>query len=210
MSFNNLARAVRDEALPYDRRVTRLRSCVQLYRPIGFHATLSFLEAKAGRFSRDEGALPRALDVLESSRHAWHAELRAFDDLRRLAKGRGERRPTRAGRNPYVEMWWSGAPREGALHALSFRRDQLRTLAAGDPVAAELERCVAACLESGGLLTAEERSVLADCRRRLGDRQSPAAWSDDTMGYFRTADLLKVVRHAEVAAAFGDDLRREI
>lgn len=64
-------------------------------------------------------ALLRALDVPEASRNAWHAELRAFGGTRRLAKGRGTSTEL-AARNPYREMWWSGAPREGALHPLSF------------------------------------------------------------------------------------------
>ncbi|WP_338671803.1 hypothetical protein V1460_02300 [Streptomyces sp. SCSIO 30461] len=117
MSFNNIARKVRDAAFPHGLRVAQLRSCVQLYRPIGFHASLSFLEAKAGPYSTDERALLRALAVLEASREAWHAELRAFDGTRRLAKGQGARQPRKAARNPYREMWWSGAPWEGAPDA---------------------------------------------------------------------------------------------
>ncbi|MFF2727603.1 hypothetical protein ACFVS9_06825 [Streptomyces sp. NPDC058008] len=202
MSFNNIARKVRDEALPHGLRVTQLRSCVQLYRPIGFHATLSFLESKAGPYSRDKGALLRALGVLEASRDARHVELRAFDGMRRLAKGQGARQPRQAERNPYREMWWSGAPREGALHALSFLRDRQRIpMVAGDPVAADLHRCVIACIESGGALAPEERLVLAECVRRLGERRSLAVWEDDRMGYLRTLDLLRAARHVEVAAA---------
>jgi hypothetical protein len=34
-------------------------------RPIGFHATLSFLEQQAGQSQRDEIALLRALDLIE-------------------------------------------------------------------------------------------------------------------------------------------------
>ncbi|PRX55837.1 hypothetical protein B0I32_12557 [Nonomuraea fuscirosea] len=55
MSFGAFARKVRDPALPH-RRVSALRSCVQLYRPIGFEATLSFLHAEAGPFRTDEAA----------------------------------------------------------------------------------------------------------------------------------------------------------
>lgn len=71
MSFGNFARKVRDPALPHQRRVSALRSCVQLYRPIGFEATLSFLHAKAGPYRTDEAALLRALAMLETSRSAW-------------------------------------------------------------------------------------------------------------------------------------------
>ncbi|MFG3422558.1 hypothetical protein ACIBTZ_24760 [Micromonospora sp. NPDC049460] len=47
MSFGAYARQVRDPALPHRRRVSALWSCVQLYRPIGLHATLSFLGTPA-------------------------------------------------------------------------------------------------------------------------------------------------------------------
>jgi hypothetical protein len=78
VSFGTYARHVRNPELPYRRRVSALRSCVQLYRPIGFHATLSFLEEIAGPFQRDEMALLRALDALVASRAAWHAEQRDY------------------------------------------------------------------------------------------------------------------------------------
>ncbi|MEU5657693.1 hypothetical protein ABZ802_19010 [Streptomyces sp. NPDC047737] len=202
MSFNNLARKARDAALPHGLRVAQLRSCVQLYRPIGFHATLSFLEAQAGPYGRDESALLRALDVLEASRDAWHGELRAFDGVRRRAKAQGARQPRPAERNPYREMWWSGAPREGALHALSFLRCRGRIpLPVGDPVAADLHRCVVACLETGGAPGPEERLLLSECLRGLRSRRLSAVPQDDVTGRLRTLDLLRVARHVEIATA---------
>ncbi|MYS22820.1 hypothetical protein GA0115240_144877 [Streptomyces sp. DvalAA-14] len=202
MSFNLIARKVRDTGLPHGLRVSQLRSCVQLYRPIGFHATLSFLKAKAGHYSVDEDALLRALEVLEASRAAWHTELRVFDEVRRRAKHQGARQPRQAERNPYREMWWSGAPREGALHALSFLLERRRIpVATGDAVAADLERCVVACLASGGALGSEQHLLLADCVRSLRARQIPAGWENDRAGYFRTRDLLRAARHVEIAAA---------
>ncbi|MET9593216.1 hypothetical protein ABZY45_20095 [Streptomyces sp. NPDC006516] len=200
MSFNNHARKARDMTLPHGLRVAQLRSCVQLYRPIGFHATLSFLEAQAGPYGRDERALLRALDVLEASRDAWHGELRAFDGVRRRAKGQGARQPRRAERNPYREMWWSGAPREGALHALSFLRDRgWIPMPVGDPLAADLNRCVVACLETGGAPGPEERHLLSECLRSLRNRRTSAAPQDDMTGRFRTQDLLRAARHVEIA-----------
>ncbi|MFF5898411.1 hypothetical protein ACFY8O_21165 [Streptomyces argenteolus] len=201
MSFNHLARQVRDPALPHGHRVARLRSCVQLYRPIGFRATLSLLGAKAGPYATDERALLRALAVLEGSREAWHGELRAFDRTRRLAKARGARQPRRAERNPYRDRWWSGAPREGALHALAFLRERGGVPAAGDdPVAADLLRCVSACLASGGALAPEERLLLADCVGSLVERRNSGR-EDDWTARLRTLDLLRAARHVEVAAA---------
>ncbi|MBB0230581.1 hypothetical protein FOE67_13915 [Streptomyces calidiresistens] len=174
---------------------------MQLYRPLGFHATLSFLEAEAGPYRTDEGALLRALDVLEAGRNAWHAELRLFDAERRLAKGRGARQPHPTERNPYREARWWGAPRKGALHCLSFLRDRhWLPPAAGDPVAADLHRCVDACLESGGPLGVEERLLLERCIRALRERLNSTAPDGKGTDRIRAMDLLRAARHVELAA----------
>lgn len=68
MSFGNHARRVRDPALPFRWRVSALRSCVQLYRPLGFRATLGYLEAEAGRFQREEGEI----DPNVQARFYWY------------------------------------------------------------------------------------------------------------------------------------------
>jgi hypothetical protein len=121
VSFSAYARHVRDSALPHRRRVSALRSCVQLYRTIGFHATLSFLSAVAEPFDHDEAALLRALDALSSSRTGWHTELREYAEERRAAKRQGQRRPDPNEPNPIRgPRCWYGAPRQAALHALTF------------------------------------------------------------------------------------------
>ncbi|WP_436762313.1 hypothetical protein [Streptosporangium sp. V21-05] len=102
MSFGNFARKARDTTLPHQRRLSALRSCVQLYRPIGFEATLSFPDATAGPFRTDEAALPRALAVLEASRSAWQEERPAYAAARREAKQRGQRSPRPDDINPYT------------------------------------------------------------------------------------------------------------
>lgn len=55
MSFGTHVRKVRNPVLPYQRRVQALRSCVQLYRPIGFQATLSVMQEIAGPITRRSG-----------------------------------------------------------------------------------------------------------------------------------------------------------
>jgi hypothetical protein len=82
VSFGTYARKVRDATLPYRRRVSAFRSCVQLYQPIGFDASLSFLEEIAGPFQRDEASLLRALDALTASREDWQAEVREYAAMR--------------------------------------------------------------------------------------------------------------------------------
>lgn len=203
MSFGAYARGARDPRLPYGQRVSLPRSCVQLHRPIGFHATLSLLAAQAGPFEsfrgsrradRDDTALLRALEVLEASRAAWHAELRAYDAERRLAKRRGSRSPAPAARNPYevTGRRWAAAPREGALHALAYVLGRGWTdLAGDDPAGAELKPPVTACLAAGGPLTPGQRDELTDCVRRLRER-APGS---------RTRGLLWAAWHVEVAAS---------
>ncbi|MEV5569681.1 hypothetical protein AB0L06_06510 [Spirillospora sp. NPDC052269] len=203
MSFGNFARKVRDPALPYGRRVSALRSCVQLYRPLGFEATLSFLEARAGAFSTDEAALLRALAALEVSRSAWNAEKQAYAANRRQAKRRGERSPHPNGTNPYVPAHWYGARQEAALHAVRFwHRSRLANLIReDDPASLELGRCVQVCLDFDGDITPDQRQSLARCLSEFITRLQPALWHDNQADYFRVRDLLTVARHMEAATS---------
>lgn len=200
MSFGNFARKVRDPTLPHGYRVTALRSCVQLYRPIGFHATLGFLEAQTGPFQHDERALLDALELIESSRAARQAEVHDYAARRRQAKQRGERTPRTGETNPYLRAHWYGAPQEGALFALRFwRRRRSVPFSPPDHVARELIRCVDVCLESSGHLTPEDHRLLAACIDQLQQRIRGGLYLDDPMAYFRTRDLLVVAKHIETA-----------
>ncbi|MDO3705518.1 hypothetical protein Q3W71_27995 [Micromonospora sp. C28SCA-DRY-2] len=204
MSFGTYARKVRDRSLPYGLRVSALRSCVQLYRPIGFHATLSFLAEIAGPYQRDEGALLRALDAIEASRARWHAEVRDYAHRRRRAKRRGQRVPPVGETNPNGSpRIWYGAARQAALSALRYwSRGRLPALTAtGDRTANTIDTLVAAALSSGGDLTAEQRQLLAVAVAELRQRM-PGLWSDDQVGYFRALDLFRVAYLVETA---GDD-----
>jgi hypothetical protein len=204
VSFGTYARNVRDATLPYGRRVSALGSCVQLYRPIGFQASLSFLEEIAGPFQRDEASLLRALDALTASRTAWKSEVRAYAEMRRQAKLRGQRSPRPQDPNPYRgPRHWYGAAREAALHALRFwrRRRLPALLTPPDELAERLNSCVVASLDSAGRLTPEQRQMLTDCvaelRRRQGD---PGLFTSDPVAYQRLRDLLTVARFVEIAA----------
>ncbi|MGI5270970.1 hypothetical protein ACQEUU_17580 [Nonomuraea sp. CA-218870] len=191
MSFGTYARKARDPALPFRRRVSAFRSCVQLYRPLGFQATLSFVESRAGRFQRDEAALLRALDLVEASRAAWHAELQAYATRRREAKERGRRSPRAEEANPNIQVrwYWYGAPREAALHALRLwrRRHSPGPAPAADPVLLEISECVSECLDLGGVLTDARRDRL---RARVNEIER----------HPHPTGLLRVVRHLEVAS----------
>jgi hypothetical protein len=206
VSFSAYARQVRDPGLPYRRRVSALRSCVQLYRPIGFRATLSFLEELAGPFQRDEAALLRALDALATSRAARRAQVRCYALARTAAKRRGQRRPRPGDLNPHQRPgYWYGAPRQAAVHALRFwQRERLPALLTTDePIAVRIGQCVRACVAAGGTLTPQHRQVLAAAIETLHERLQPTLWPDDQPAYFRVRDLLQLARYIEVAADAG-------
>ncbi|MFC7591686.1 hypothetical protein ACFQYP_54280 [Nonomuraea antimicrobica] len=191
VSFANFALRVRNPALPYRWRVSAFRSCVQLYRPLGFEATLSFLEFQAGRFQRDEAALLQALDVIEASRAAWHAELHAYATRRQEAKMQGQRSPRAEEPNPNLQArwYWYGNPRKAALHALRFWRRQRfpHLLPSTDPVLLEISKCVSEFLDSGAVFTEAQRDLLGALVSEIEQR-------------LHSGDLLLVVRHIEVAS----------
>ncbi|MEU0091591.1 hypothetical protein [Kribbella sp. NPDC006257] len=115
MSFSAFSNHVRNAALPHQRRVSALRSCVRLYRPIGFDATLTYLEELAGPFPRDDQALIGAHDQLATSRTLWHEHLASYADQRRAAKRLGHRKPRKTEVNPNLgPSIWYGAPEEAA------------------------------------------------------------------------------------------------
>ncbi|MEU0550101.1 hypothetical protein [Micromonospora sp. NPDC005979] len=203
MSFGTYARRVRNPELPYRHRVGALRSCVQLYRPIGFHATLSFLEEIAGPFHRDDAALRRALDALMASRAGWHADLRDYAVERTLAKRRGQRspRPTDPNPNGFPRCWY-GAPEQAALHAVRYwrRHEAPALMAEPDPTTLDVDACVTASLGAGGSLLPAQREVLSATVEALRQQTRTDTWRDDPRAYYRALNLLKVARHLETAA----------
>ncbi|MET7365331.1 hypothetical protein ABZS61_05785 [Streptomyces sp. NPDC005566] len=199
MGFTNFARKVRDSSLPYGHRVVSLRSCVQLYRPIGFEATVSYLAHEAGPFRTDEDALLRALDMIGTSRAAWQLELRAYAEERAEAKRRGLRTPGLRERNPNSPEYWYGARREAALHAVGHWRVRLRSAGRTDELSRALDRCAADCLEAHGGAGERERARLAACADALARHLAPPAHRDDPATYFHHRDLLRVVRLIRMA-----------
>ncbi|MGK3208468.1 hypothetical protein [Amycolatopsis sp. MEPSY49] len=169
MGFTERARRVRDGRLAHGRRVAALCSCVHLYHPIGYRATLSFLGELAGPYQRHETALVRALEALEASRVAWRAEAVSYVGFRVRQKRLGHRLPA-PGEPPVARMgghWYSSNPdvsRRAALHALKlWERDSDPGSANHD--VASMVRC---CIATGGRLTEEWLEVLARLRTRDG------------------------------------------
>ncbi|MFB9838216.1 hypothetical protein [Actinoallomurus acaciae] len=195
---------MRNAFLPYGRRVSALRSCVQMYRPSGYKATWSVLEDLAGPIRRDEASLLRALDVLEASRERWKEDARVYAATRRQEKLRGRRSPRPRDPNPSrCPEHWYGVARQAAVRALEhWRGDRLSSLLTPpDRLTETLNSCVAAAIASGGPLPPERRRELADCladlRRRRGD---PGPYGNDRAAHHRVRDLLAVARLVAVAA----------
>ncbi|MBB5873819.1 hypothetical protein F4553_007253 [Allocatelliglobosispora scoriae] len=203
MSFGCFARKVRDPSLPHAWRVAALRCCVQLYRPIGFHATLAFLADVAGPYQRDEAALLRALEILIVSRRAWQADVRAYAETRRQAKRQGRRSPRPGDRNPdHTPDHWYGAPQQAALHALgSWHRPFVPDPKTPDRTGAAVLTCAAAALASDGSLTPEQQRSLLDSIAELQERlRRPGRHRDDSVAHKRDRDLLRLAMLAAAAS----------
>ena len=170
MSFAVNARKVRNAGLPHGRRVSGLRACVQRYHPLGYLATLSFLEHQAGPYRTDEAALLRALDCLTESRELWKAAVADYATDRREAKSRGQRTPRPQDPNPsHAPDQWYGASRQAARHALAFRQTRGLLPDPSDDVAADVLALVTAALK-GPTLSDDHRSLLADLTAELRRR----------------------------------------
>ena len=89
MSFNTLAKRVRNEALPISNRHVALRSCVERFCPFGFQKTWATLEQRFG-LKQGEPSVPQSLvhavSFLESWRQAWLLRQAAEAAFRREEK----------------------------------------------------------------------------------------------------------------------------
>lgn len=202
MSFGTYARKVRDPALPFARRVSALRSCVQLYRPIGFNSSLSFLEEIAGRYRSDEAALLRALDALVASRTQWHVVVEEYTQKRRLAKQRGQRSPRPGDLNPNHLDRWHGDAHRAALHVMRKEQAELGRLAQavgpGTPEAA-LSELLNASVAVQGQLSPDQRNLLSTVTASLHARLTHDLWRDDQTAYFHVRRLLRLANLMETA-----------
>ncbi|WP_245651688.1 GNAT family N-acetyltransferase [Streptosporangium amethystogenes] len=202
MSFGTYARRVRNQDLPYGLRYTSLRCAVERYMPVGHHATWDYITGRAGRVRTDEAALLRALDILETSREAWLAEMAAFA-LRRTTEKR-DRRTVSADEHRYRHGWrWPGPDAHEATHqtvqTLWARRRRLPfpevpSLVTLDSTVAD---CVQTYLRRGGALHPDHRDVLRSCLADLRavrfDYRSPISGA---FGYFlRLRKMAELVAH---------------
>ncbi|ANZ36345.1 hypothetical protein BBK82_09985 [Lentzea guizhouensis] len=191
MSFARSARKALDASLPLDQRFTGLKGCIERYHPIGFAATMSFLEAVAGDFAKDPAALPLAVELLTASRNAWQAEVRAYAVLRRRAKRLGYRVPHPAAPNPSKPSHWYGARREAALHAVWFWYSK------GDVADVDLH-CLASALVRRGRLTGVQLAMFDEVHTGLRQRLAAVDGPGDLGRYHEVRQLLVLAGHIAV------------
>lgn len=175
---------------------------MQLYGPIGFNNSLSFLEEIAGRYQSDEAALLRALDALVASRAQWHVVVQAYAQMRRLDKLRGERSPRQDEFNPNHLDRWYGDARRAALHVMRKEQAELGRLAQAvgpGSVEATLNELLNASLRARGHLSSDRRAVLRAVTASVNGRLTPDLYRDDQVAYFYARRLLRLTRLMDTA-----------
>jgi len=173
VSFGTYARRVRDRDLSYAMRYCSLRCAVSRYSPIGFHATWSFLST-VGNLKRDEEAL-LALDVLETSRAAWLADVEDFAARRSAEKQeRHQRTPSESERRHFSIYRWPGPDGHAAvLHTIGplwkahlaepFPEMPSESKASFVYLDTTIAGCVSTYLSNGGTLDRGNRRLLIAC-----------------------------------------------
>ncbi len=190
------ARKAESRSVFMGQRVLALCRCVERYSPLGFEATLDYLEQKAGPFRTNEDALLAAVAMLREAHSLWQQELRQHAEQRRSAKRAGQRAPRPADANPNVLRTWHGRERDAALFAVRRWRDRTRDR----PVSDERERELRALAD---LAMASEFSAddLADLESMLRHAATLATWETyqaDPQEYFRGRTLSRIANHVQV------------
>jgi len=112
--------------------VLALCRCVERYCPIGFQATLDYLEETAGPYRSDESALVAAAGMLREAHSLWQEELARYAAQRRSAKRAGQRVPRPSDPNPNVLAAWHGQEKQAALFAVRRWRQFTQDSHSGD------------------------------------------------------------------------------
>ncbi|GAA0989822.1 hypothetical protein GCM10009555_074470 [Acrocarpospora macrocephala] len=202
MSFATYARRVRNRDLPYNHRHTALRCAVGRHMPLGFTATWQYITDAAGPVRRDEAALLRALDILETSRAARLREIAAFAARRRAEKQRGYGVRHDEQRYRFGPRWYGPDAHEAmyqtvqtlwAEHiALPFPEMPNDALIVDTHSAG----CILSYLRSGGQVTGDDQAVLRGYVASLHRRLSGDLEDMETVRYFlRLAKMADLVLH---------------
>jgi hypothetical protein len=174
MSFGTYARTVRDERRPTGVRYLALRSAVELYRPLGFDATWTYVIGHTDARQETTDNLLRALEVLETSRAAWLRELAGYTERRRAEKRLGYL-PRQDEVRYRFGFRWPGPGAHGATwYTVAALWDEQRrsALPAGLPgdwtsLAADVAACVESYLSAPDRPFVEDARLLRICSREL-------------------------------------------
>lgn len=175
MTFQTLARRVRDPELPLGLRYAALRSALEYYRRLGYHATWSFITGIDSRKSQplDGPGLLNALERLETSRNAWLIEMEDYAARRTVLKREhGIPADREESRFRQGRRWAGPDTRAATFHAVADQWNPSRRYdgPAGlwepfAPLEQELSGIVDAYLGSG--LTAVQRSAVPALHERI-------------------------------------------
>ncbi|WP_412738348.1 hypothetical protein [Krasilnikovia sp. MM14-A1259] len=199
MSFGTYARKVTVGSLSYGRRINALAGCVQLYRPLGYLATFSYLNQVAGPFRRDEAALLRALEMLTVSRELWLAEVDAYATRRKEAKRIGWRTPRSSDTNPSLPTCWYGDSRRAATFTLGYLLRKPDRIIYADADVIRLAWSVLEAPGDGNRVPPEQLSVL---RKRLERLREASGWPNvDWPNWYKANQSLWVLRQISNATA---------
>lgn len=180
------------------------RSCVQLYRPLGFHATIGFLETRTGSVCQDEQALLDALELLEHSRAVWDRQKAAYAAIRTAAKQTGQRVPPAQLPNAYRCDRWHADPYPGAVYAIEYwQRIHRPLLEPADETVQSIDRPIESCIRSAPPPPSDTADQIQSLAQILRRQQTWPAFKDAPRDYVHRQALLVVLKHLAVARETG-------
>lgn len=187
MGFQQEVKRVEDSSAAMGQRVLALCRCVERYCPIGFQATLEYLETKVGPYREDEEALAAAGAMLKHAHSLWQEELRQYAAKRLSEKRAGQRAPRPNDLDPNVLRTWHGRRQDAARFAVSRWRD----LAGGSATADERERLLGDLGDCAlaARFSQEDQAVLGGLLSEFDASASWEAWEVDPRQYFRARSL---------------------
>lgn len=197
-------RRARDRSLPYGLRASMFHSCVQLYRPLGFHTTIGFLESRTGSVRQDERALLEAPQLLEHSRAVCSEQKTAYAAVRTAPKQAGQRVPSARLPNAYWCDRWHADPHPGAVYAIEYwQRNRRPLLEPADETVLSIDGLVESCLRSAPRQDPDAAAQVQSLTRSLGRQQTWPAFREAPRDYLRRHSLPVVLHHLTIAHATG-------
>ncbi|GLX11540.1 hypothetical protein Misp03_84660 [Microbispora sp. NBRC 16548] len=203
------ARRVRDRTLPHRYRYVALRCAVGHHMPLGRRATWDFITSRVGDVRSDEGALVRALDILEVSRNARHAELAEFARRRSADKRERHSRTVMVEESRYRNGWrWPGPDaHEATLHTVTALWEEHTQVPFPDEVPladhgdlVELDSTVSGViwtyLRRNGNLHPDHRGLLRDRLAQLrGLRLAERGYLGASTAFLRVEKMAELIGH---------------